>query len=303
MFVNKWQKLFSPEDQGGGGGGDQQQQQQADKGGGGDQQQQQQADKGGGGDQQQQADKGGDQQQQQQVSAYRPEGLPDHLYGASEKETLDKVWGAYKGARDAIGALGEVPKSPDDYKFEWSEKVKPYEANLKDDKFLGKVRGIAHELKIPTKQFATLLDRVMSEMIAGDMVAEPFDATREIAALVPDVKDPAERMKQADAMSREAIARVEAWKEQDMPEDAATFLLSMMDRAPAIKLANWIADRAGEARPALNGHQAGGVTESQLDQMMDDPRGELGNAKYDPAFVKSRDEAFQRFYGTGQGRR
>ena len=35
-------------------------------------------------------------------SPYRPEGLPDHLYGASDRETLDKVFGAYKPAREAI---------------------------------------------------------------------------------------------------------------------------------------------------------------------------------------------------------
>ena len=59
-------------------------------------------------------------------AAYRPEGLPDHLLGKDERETIDKLFKAYGGAREAIAKFGAVPEAPDKYEFTPAEAVAPY---------------------------------------------------------------------------------------------------------------------------------------------------------------------------------
>jgi hypothetical protein len=231
------------------------------------------------------------------LSAFRPEGLPDHLYGASDKDTVEKLYGAYKGARDAIAQFGEVPKEASGYVFEPSDPVKPFAESLAKDPFFDKVKGLALQHKIPAKQFNGFIDGVMAEMIAGELVTEPFNAEKERLALAPDIADPKERAAAADKIARENIALVDVWKEQGMPENVATWLHSQLDRASANQLVSFFADRLGEERPALGGAApVGNVSESELDARMADPRNTVGNPKYDPAFAKHTQAMFQAFY-------
>ncbi|PPQ39370.1 hypothetical protein SAMN06265338_103216 [Rhodoblastus acidophilus] len=230
------------------------------------------------------------------LSAFRPEGLPDHLYGASDRETVEKLYGAYKGARDAIATFGEVPKDAAGYVFEPSETVKPFAESLSKDPFFEKVKGLALQHKIPAKQFNGFIDGIMSEMIAGELVTEPFNAEKERLALAPDIADPKERAAAADKIARENIALVDVWKSQGMPENVATWLHSQLDRASANQLVSFFADRLGEERPALGGTPVGNVTETQLDARMADPRNQVGGPQYDAEFAKQTAAMFKAFY-------
>lgn len=231
-------------------------------------------------------------------SAYRPEGLPDHFYGKSDKDTIDNLYKAVDGFRRSQSERGEVPKDASGYVFEPADPVKPYAEALANDPFFEKVKASALAHQIPAKQFNGFLNAIMSEMIAGEMVGEPFSADKERAALAPDIADPAERAKKADAIVRENIALVDSWKAQGLPEGSAQWLASQLDRAAANQTLAWIQSRLGETPPALGGAAATGAsTKAQLDAMMADPRGKVGSPSYDPAFVRQRDEAFRANYG------
>jgi hypothetical protein len=231
------------------------------------------------------------------VAPYRPEGLPDHLFGANERETLDKVFGAYKGARDSIARFGEVPKEAKDYVFEPADPVKPYAEALGKDPFFEKVKGIALAHQIPKGQFNNFINGVLSEMIAGEMVADPFNPDKERAALVPDVTDPTQRAQKADQIIRENIALLDAWKAQGLPESSHALLSSQMDRAAANQLVSWISARSGEQRPALGGALQGAITKADLDRRTADPRNNIGTSQYDRAFAAETDAMYKRFYG------
>jgi hypothetical protein len=210
-------------------------------------------------------------------AAYRPDGLPDHLFGANERETIDKLHKAYSGARDAIAKYGEVPKDAAGYVFEPGEAIKPYVENLDKDPLFGKIRASAHKNGVPAKVFNGFLNDVMAEMVAGDMVQPPFNPDKERAALAPDVQDPAERAKAADIIVRENIAMLDAWKAQGLPENVHTFLTSNLDYAAANQLVRYMASLKNETPPALGGENASGVTADSLRARQADPRSKRGS--------------------------
>jgi len=119
MFVRKYIELLrAPESEGGGGDAS------ADTSEGGEDKGESVLDNVGGdgqeGDQKASGDASGD--QGGDAAAYVPKGLPDHMVGESQKDTLDNLFKAYKGARDKIagGKMGEgdVPEKIDGYKIE-----------------------------------------------------------------------------------------------------------------------------------------------------------------------------------------
>lgn len=237
------------------------------------------------------------------AAGYRPDGLPDHLYGSNDQDTLNKLFKAYDGSRQTIAQRGEVPKDPAGYQFEPVEAVKPYAAALDNDPFWGKVKGFAHQAGLPTKAFNAFMNGVMGEMIASELVAEPFNADKERAALVPSEQDPAKRSVEADRIVRENIERVKSWGAQGLPADVQTYLLSGMDRAAVNRLVGWIAGNRTEQAPALPGVTAapGAVTQMALDVRQRDPRNQINSPKYDPAYAAETTALYKQLYPESRG--
>lgn len=233
-------------------------------------------------------------------SAYRPEGLPEHLAGTDDKETIDRLFRAFDGFRKSQGDRGEVPAEPKAYAYEPSETVKPYAAGFESDAFFGKVKERAHQLGMGQKQFQTFIDGVLSDMIGGGFVEDPFNPDAERAALVPDVTDPKERSARAEAVVQENIALIDVMQkraDRPLPANVATWLQTQMDRAAANQLVAWAASLTGEQKPALNGARAGSITEADLRKRNADPRNTPGNPTYDRAFAEETRDLYRQFYG------
>jgi hypothetical protein len=236
------------------------------------------------------------------ASPYRPEGLPDHLVGASERETIDKLFGAYKPAREAIGKfgeLGELPADPTAYKFEPSEALKPYSEHLATDPAFKMVQDAAHKAGIRDKQFAPFISGVMEAMIEGGLVEPPVDVAKERAALVPaDAAnlDDAGKAAAVDKRVRTNHALIDVWKGRGLDEDAATALSSMLDSAAANRAIEFFAAQLKTEQPALGGGHAGAVTEASLEARTRDPRNRHGSPQYDAAFAAETTRQFQQFY-------
>lgn len=230
-------------------------------------------------------------------SIYRPEGLADHLVGANDQETIDRLSKAYAGARDAIAKAGEVPKDATGYVFQPSEKVKPYAERLDQDPFWSTTKEIALKNHIPAKTFQGFIGDLMEAMVDKNLVAEPFSPEKERAALVPDVSDPKARATIADRIIRDNLTTIATWKDQGLPEDAAVSLASTMDRAATNHLVAWIRDLRGEEPPALNGAKVDATSEAEFNRRMEDPRNNIGSPKYDPAFAAETTRIAKDLYG------
>lgn len=233
---------------------------------------------------------------------YRPDGLPDHLFGTSERETLDKVWGAYRPARDEIakfGELGKLPKDETGYSFEPSEKVKPYLADIEKDPVMKVVREAALKSGIRDKQFTPFIGTIMEAMIDGDMVQPPVDLDAERAALLPaEAKglDEAGQKAAVDKRVRDNHARLDLFKARGLDEKAAEALGLNLDTAAGNKAIEWIAEATRTPQPTTGGNPTGGTTHEQVKARLADPRGKVGHSKYEKSFADETDRMYQSLY-------
>lgn len=230
--------------------------------------------------------------------AYRPEGLPDHLYGATERETIDKLFKGYAGAREAISGFGTVPEAPEGYAFTPSEAAAPYLPDLANDPFMKTVQASAHKHKIGDKQFQGFIGDVMSGLIEGGQLDDPFSADKERAIIAPDVQDPAERAKAADKAIRDTIAFLDAMVEQKkLARETADWAKGRTDRGEFIRLMT--AMRASAPGLAMGGGAANADGLSELDKRVADPRNQFGGPKYEAAFAKETMAMAKRVVGDG----
>lgn len=235
-------------------------------------------------------------------SPYRPDGLPDHLFGANDRETLDKIFGAYKGARQSIGEGNAVPDKPEGYSFEASDKLKPYVENFDKDPVYGKVREIAHKAGISDKQFKAFLPGVLEHFVDGELVAAPVDPKallRDMAPASMSAASEAERETAGARRVQDNIAWVDGAKTNGaMPEGVADFFAASAAGDPRAHAAiEWLRGANVEPAPALGGSGGGGgASEDALKARIADPRGQVGGPQYDAAFAAETDRLYQQTY-------
>jgi hypothetical protein len=233
---------------------------------------------------------------------FRPEGLPDHLFGTSDRETVEKLFTAYKPARDEIakfGEMGKLPKDADGYAFEPSDKLKPFLPDFANDPVLKLAREAAHKAGIRDKQFGPFVSGILEAMIDGEMVTPAIDLAKEKAALLPEEArglDQAGQNTAIDKRVRDNHARIEIWKSQGLPAESATALAAMLDTAAANHAVEFFAKQMRTAQPTPGGGQTDGVTHESVKARQQDPRNRVGNAKYDPAFAAETNRMYQTLF-------
>lgn len=229
--------------------------------------------------------------------AYRPEGLPDHLLGKDDRDTLDKVSKAYAGARDAIAKFGSVPDAPEKYAFAPAEAVAPYLPNVAEDPAFKAAQAAAHKHGLGDKQFAGFVNDFMAGLIGGQMLEDPFSADKERAIIAPDVSDPGERAKAAAKASSDTVAFLDAMQQQGRIDQAtADWAKGRTDRGHFLKLMS--AMRAGAPGIEMGGQNgAADVTKADLEKRHADPR-----QKSDPTFQAETNRLYQHLYPEDPGR-
>lgn len=235
-------------------------------------------------------------------SPYRPDGLPEHYAGASDKETIDKLYTAVNGFRSKQGEAGAVPEKPDAYALDASDKLKPYIGSLDKDPVWGKTREIFHKAGITDKQFKATLGPLLEGLIDGGLVAAPIDPKAVLKSMAPEAL--------ANGSDEEKIAagakRVQdniAWADgakanKAIPEDVASFLAtSAADNAAANKLIEWLRGSNSETRPAMGGGGSSGMSDDAIKARINDPRNNPSSPQFDRSFAAETDRLSQKHYG------
>lgn len=218
--------------------------------------------------------------------AYRPEGLPDHLFGGSNNETIDRLWKAFDGYRKAEGDRGAVPEKPEGYGFDASDKLKPFVQHFDQDPVYGAVRGIAHKAGITDKQFAAFLPAVLEHFVDGGLVEAPIDAKAQLRSLAPQeaaALSDAEKEQAAGKRVQNNTAWVDAAKaDKSMPDDVADFLAAGLASDPrAHHTVEWLRNQSREPSPALSGGGSpGSVGEADFDAHLNKPEADPSHAGY-----------------------
>lgn len=153
---------------------------------------------------------------------YRPEGLPDHLFGKSDKETIENINKAYKGAREELGKKSNKPPEmaegytltlPDDIKG----KVVVPDANGKDPVF-EIMKPVLHKAGISNEAMNIIVPEFY-KAVAGEIAKRQESATNDPNAGDFDFKQLGGTEK-AKPLQDASIAWIDAQKERLNLNDA-----------------------------------------------------------------------------------
>lgn len=230
--------------------------------------------------------------------AYRPEGLPEHLAGDSERTTIDKLFTAYKGARTELAKKqGEAaaPESPDKYTL-------PEDSTInQDDEALPVVQKVFHEAGLSQKQFEAVMGKIGPALQEAGLLEADLTEEQAAEAMAQELEKLGPNgQKQVD--SAVAWLRMLEGKGVLNEKGVMGMMLAFGDKSDGIKALNAIRTYYGEKNIPMGDPTVGdgSMTEAELYQAVADPRYKPGTEKYDPAFRKKVDDQFRKFYGEEQ---
>jgi len=116
---------------------------------------------------------------------YRPQGLPDHLYGKTDQETIDKLATAMAGYRNRDAS---VPEKPEAYKQFGTvdAAIKPHIDQLANDPLFDRLTAKAKERGMPLADFQGLTADLFTLATEMGVLEAPIDFAAERAKLTPD---------------------------------------------------------------------------------------------------------------------
>jgi hypothetical protein len=233
--------------------------------------------------------------------------LPDHLAGANDRETVDKLFKAFDGYRRSEADRGAVPKTAADYAFDASDKLKPFVQNFDKDPVYAAAREIALKAGMTDKVFKAFIPGLLEHLVEGGLVDQPIDAKAQLRALAPSnvAGDDAAKEAAASKRVRDNVAWVDGAKAQGAfgdPNDPgakeiADFFASTLASDPrAHRAIEWLRGKDAEPRPALPGSGSGSGS-ADLTARINDPRGNPNSPQFNRDFAAETDRMLQAQYG------
>jgi hypothetical protein len=234
------------------------------------------------------------------AAAYRPDGLPDHMAGATDKETIDKLFTANKGFRDSQAKFEPAPADAAGYAIDWDDKVKPFMADIGDDKFFAGIKEDLLAAGMGNKQASTFLNRAFGRMLDMDLVEKQVDVEAEKLKLTPaDARGlpPAERDAAIVRRVANNTAFVESFVGRGFDAEAAKAINAELAAFPELNQFVEFLRHGQNVNPAPGGNAPSGVTQADLEKRMADPRQRFGTPQYDAEFARETDRLFRQLHG------
>lgn len=240
---------------------------------------------------------------------YRPDGLPDTMFGKDDRETIDKLHQAVKGYRDRDGQR-QVPETAEAYRAfkldDAPESVRPHLEALANDPLFDAVAQLAHEEKVPTATLQRLTTKLYEQAAEMGILDHVVDTTKERASLLPETArnlPKNEQDRQIDARLQANEDWVKLQIQHGLPEDVASHgLLMLMDTAAGNQLIEYFRSKIGGDRDnPLPGDGGGaGAGRSQRDQLrarLAAPEMQAGHPAFDRAAYDQLMADYQRIVG------
>jgi len=185
-----------------------------------------------------------------------PEGLPADFAGANAEETLSKLLPAYtdvnkrfEGMRTDLAQKPGAPKTPEEYKFEFGDDVKPYiGADFDKNPIAPIARNAAHALGMSNEQTNGFISQVYGEAAKSGLLLPPLDAKAEVATYQKhtglDDAAVTQRFTENETFGKGLVAQLEG-----IPDDPAIkaelegFVASLTDTAAGNILLSALSER------------------------------------------------------------
>lgn len=233
------------------------------------------------------------------LTPYRPEGLPDHFYGKSEKDVIDNLFKAYKGSREELSKAGKqaVPDKIDDYKLELPEdlakSILVLDADGKDHIFES-MRGVFHKNGIPADKAIDVileLNRLNTERnkkIAEEIPPADFDF-KEMGGL-----DKAKPIIEAVTANLNGLLSTKKLNESEVEE--LKYLTAHSGGLGALKKLLELTGEKIIPKSMDAGHSGSEITEAVLNARVADKRYQAGTKHFDIEFYEQTTKMFEEFY-------
>lgn len=118
---------------------------------------------------------------------YRPDGLPETMFGKDDRETMDKMHAALKGYRERDSS---VPDKPEAYRemdlAGVPDAIKPHLEGLAKDPLFDAVSKVAMEEKIPVATLQKLTTALYTQAAEAGILEPALDPAAERAKLLPE---------------------------------------------------------------------------------------------------------------------
>ena len=224
-----------------------------------------------------------------------PDFLPEGLRDVDVNKTFDKVAGDWKRLRDTVAALPQPPKSIDEYKFEPSDKVKPYVGDLAADPAFALMRDAALKAGVPAAQFSGVVGAFYEGLVEKGMAPAPYDAVKEQTSLLGPQAAAMTAQERGEAMKPivmplveqiEGLERTSAFSsDPKVNKAAAAALAPLLDTADGVRALKALFALAPK-QPGLNpgGAPATNLSPAQIKARMSDPRYDPSSHAYDANF-------------------
>lgn len=232
-------------------------------------------------------------------SAYKPEGIPDHLLGQDDKGTIDKLFKAYDGARTELAKGKPAPISAADYNFEWSDNLKS--AGLtNEDPAVKAFAEIAEKSSFSPEQMAAI-PKFFDLALEKGWIEKPFDSGALLTSLAPaEYKGSTEERQTKGA---ERLTAAENWIKQ-LDENAHGFSDAMKQELRLLTTSVAGVQVVEQLmRSGMNvsvspggGHQPAAATKADLDRRISDPRNNFMDPKFDQQFAEDTRRLFKQLY-------
>jgi len=239
---------------------------------------------------------------------YRPDGLPDTMFGTNDRETMDKMAKALNGYRER-DAGRQVPDKPDAYLAfdleQMPESVRGQIGELSKDPLFGKVAETALAEGVPVATLHKLTASLYEAGAEAGMFEDYLDVDKERAALLPESAKALPKAQQDQAIDARMKENEDFVKlmvaNGQMPAEAGEHaLLMLMDTANGNQFIEWVKGRVdGGAAPLLGGAPVSGGqdTRDTLKAELAKPEMQPGHHLYDQKAREDLQDRYRKMIG------
>lgn len=231
-----------------------------------------------------------------------PEGFPERLKADSAEAFYANLAADWKAQHQKLSALPAAPKDVADYRFEPSEKAKPFVGDLATDPVYQAAQKAALNAGISADAFAKFMGGVYDGMVDGKLLAAPRDAQAERLDFLGKTGSGMSE-DQAIAAIKPEIDRLSLFVDgfaqtNTLPDGAKAELGYLLNSANGLRALDALSKalKAGGVQIGGNPVGEGGMTRAQLKTMQADPRNDRNSAQYDPAFAKDVQAKYRQFF-------
>ena len=231
-----------------------------------------------------------------------PDGYPDRLRADTAEQFYARLSEDWKVQHAKLSGLPPPPKSVDDYRFDPSEKAKPFVGDLSKDPVFATVRQAALAAGIPGEAFSKLVGGFYDGMADAGLLAKPMDVAAEAGKFLgktglSEQQALTELAPIAEPMFR-TIDKLAA--DAKLPNEGKAALYSLMDTADGMRAMAAIvgALKTTGLQPGGERGGQGAPSREELRDMQKDPRADRNSRSYDPEFVARMQEAYNRKFGS-----